>query len=301
MQGLAIVSILLLFTSCATRIKLPNYTLKEDTIHPGQTKRVVISLKDEKKYSLKCDAKEIASNRVGNNLVAFISAEYKFLEQKKSPRIDCFLETIYDDELLSFHVIGLNVVEFNYRTTKLSVPKKYTKLSDEDLEWWKRDQAELKEVYANTHKDQKLFKKPFVRPLQSKITARYGNRRTFNNTTQSYHSGTDFRARKPTPIPTSNDGVVIYSGHLLFNGKTVIVDHGMGILTMYCHFSKLLLKKGDIVKQGDILGLSGNTGRSNAPHLHWGVKVNGIWVDGLHFLEEQFNELVADYKRSPTK
>ena len=181
------------------------------------------------------------------------------------------------------------------------MPKKYTKLSDEDLMRWKGEVKVLNEVYKNTRDREKLFSKPFIRPLKSKITARYGNRRTFNNTTQSYHSGTDFRARTPTPIPSANDGQVVYAGFLLFNGGTVIVDHGMGILTMYCHFSKVSVDKGDMVKQGEVLGLSGNTGRSNAPHLHWGVKVSGNWVDGLHFLDEQFNALVSDYKRSSTK
>lgn len=291
-----------LFFSCATRIKLPVYKPTISKIQPGKVKKLSIKKPEVgRDFKIKCLDKELAVTQEGNYLSSFLSLHYKFMEKNEARLINCYLESLVGQKKISYHIYQFSVEEFPYKTTRLRVPKKYTKLSDSDLARWKGEQEVLKSVYANTIKSKKLFDKPFVRPLQSKITSLYGNRRTFNNTTQSYHSGTDFRARKPTPIPVSNDGVVVYAGFLLFNGGTVIVDHGMGILTMYCHFSQVYSKVGDIVKQGDVVGLSGNTGRSNAPHLHWGVKVQGAWIDGLQFLDEQFNELVSNYESGPTK
>lgn len=294
--------LILFLSSCATKIILPTYRVTEGVLHPGQVKKLVVKKPNVgQDYQIVCRGKKLSTIDEGSDLHAYVSLPYKFMETNEERLVSCYLEGMLGHKKISYHIYQLSVKEYPYRTTKLKVPKKYTELSKEDLERWQGEQKTLKKVYGSTIMDRKLFSVPFKRPLNSKITARYGNRRTFNNSTQSYHSGTDFRARKPTPIPASNDGVVVYAGFLLFNGGTVIIDHGMGILTMYCHFSKVSAKVGDVVKQGDIVGMSGNTGRSNAPHLHWGVKVHDSWIDGLQFLKEQDLGLVSVYKNNTTK
>jgi murein DD-endopeptidase MepM/ murein hydrolase activator NlpD len=94
----------------------------------------------------------------------------------------------------------------------------------------------------------------------------------------------DYKAAVGDEIFSSNAGKIILARNLFFSGNTVIIDHGMGILTVYMHMSKLLVQLGDYVPQLSLLGLAGSTGRVTGPHLHWGVKVNGHWIDGLTLL-----------------
>lgn len=95
------------------------------------------------------------------------------------------------------------------------------------------------------------------------------------------HLGTDFRAPMGTPVLASNKGKVVLAEDLFFSGNTILIDHGLSLFTMYAHLSKIDCKVGDVVEKGALIGHSGNTGRVSGPHLHWGVKVNGSWVDGF--------------------
>ena len=107
----------------------------------------------------------------------------------------------------------------------------------------------------------------------------------FNDKKKSQHLGNDLRARTGTKIPAANRGRVVYTGNLFFSGNVVVLDHGMGIFSMYGHLSKILVTEGSVVNQGDVVGLAGATGRVSGPHLHWGVRVNGSWIDGFSLIE----------------
>lgn len=95
------------------------------------------------------------------------------------------------------------------------------------------------------------------------------------------------------PIPVTNRGKVVFAGNLFYTGNVVIIDHGLNIFSLYGHLSKIKAQVGDIVNQGDIVGLAGMTGRVSGPHLHWGIKINGHNVDGFSLVTEskkQFSE-----------
>jgi murein DD-endopeptidase MepM/ murein hydrolase activator NlpD len=129
-----------------------------------------------------------------------------------------------------------------------------------------------------------LWSKPFIYPVKSpQITDDYGyDRKTVDSTI--VHKGTDFRAPIGTEVFAMNDGVVKVAQKFIVYGNTVIVDHGLGLQTLYLHLSKINVKPGDIVSSGQIIGLSGDTGYAEAPHLHISVKIKGISIDPMTFL-----------------
>lgn len=140
------------------------------------------------------------------------------------------------------------------------------------------------------------FINPFVAPLDAVTTSIYGTQRVFNKVKQSEHLGTDLRAPVGAKVVASNRGKVILSEDLFFEGKTVVIDHGLGIFTAYAHLSEFKVSVGDIVEQGQLIALSGDSGRVSGPHLHWGVKIQGEWVDaekikGLGGLEDEVESL----------
>jgi murein DD-endopeptidase MepM/ murein hydrolase activator NlpD len=128
-------------------------------------------------------------------------------------------------------------------------------------------------------------------PMDSKITSDFGNARVFNGSLKSYHSGTDFRAKVGTPVKSVNDGVVVLAKDRFYAGGSVIVDHGEGVYSCYYHMSKYEVKEGDFVKKGQLLGLSGVSGRVTGPHLHFSMRVSGVQVDPLQFINLVNKEL----------
>ncbi|MBT0606146.1 M23 family metallopeptidase, partial [Campylobacter lari] len=142
----------------------------------------------------------------------------------------------------------------------------------------------------NTYTNMAFFEGNFTYPLESKITSDFGKARLFNDTLKSYHSGTDFRAASGTKIYASNDGIVRIASNRYYAGNSVVIDHGYGIYSQYYHLSKLNVKIGQKVKKGELIGLSGASGRVTGPHLHFGILVNGVQVDPLDFIAK-FNAL----------
>ncbi|MFT5561507.1 MAG: murein DD-endopeptidase MepM/ murein hydrolase activator NlpD [Candidatus Azotimanducaceae bacterium] len=126
----------------------------------------------------------------------------------------------------------------------------------------------------------------FDLPVQGPISSPFGLKRFLNDQARSPHSGLDIAADEGTPIVAPAAGVVTATGDYFFNGKTVLVDHGQGLISMYCHMSQVDVAVGDKVERGEVLGEVGMTGRVTGPHLHWGVSLNNARVDPNLFLRE---------------
>lgn len=123
-------------------------------------------------------------------------------------------------------------------------------------------------------------------PAQGKLGGRFGVRRYFNGEARAPHAGLDVSVPAGMPVVASSHGQVLAVDDYFFNGKTVFIDHGMGLITMYCHLDRIDVQTGEVVAKGQPIGLSGMTGRATGPHLHWSVVLNGAMVDPELFLPE---------------
>lgn len=142
---------------------------------------------------------------------------------------------------------------------------------------------ELVRVHDRTTNER--FFNYFVQPIPGPIISFFGGIRSYNNDAlRGRHTGVDFRATTGTPITASADGRIIFGQKLPIHGNHIIIDHGWGVLTSYSHLSEIIVVPGQLVRQGDTIGLVGATGRVQGPHLHFEVVVNGDWIDPEQFL-----------------
>ncbi len=136
----------------------------------------------------------------------------------------------------------------------------------------------------------------FIWPTEGRISSIFGLRRFFNEQARKPHTGLDIAAPEGTPVLAAADGKVIESGNFFFSGNMIYVDHGQGIISLYAHLHSISVKPGDVVKQGQLIGTVGETGRVTGPHLHFTVIANQTLIDPLFMLPEKHSD-TADEKQ----
>lgn len=156
----------------------------------------------------------------------------------------------------------------------------------ENLKRIERELAEQTRAYQqfSTRQPSNLL---FDRPVNGPLSSPFGLRRFFNGEERNPHSGLDFAANRGTPIKAPAAGKVILIGDYFFNGKTVFLDHGQGLISMFCHLSEIDVKLGDEIARGGHVGKVGATGRATGPHLHWGLRWREARLDPLLFLPQE--------------
>ena len=171
-----------------------------------------------------------------------------------------------------------------YREQRITLKtNKHVDLSPEDLARFEREKKLQDDAYQqfSARLPSNLL---LDRPVKGPLSSPFGLKRFFNDQPRAPHSGLDFAVPTGTPIQAPAAGRVILIGDYFFNGKTVFIDHGQGMISMFCHLSVIGVKTGESVTRGQVLGQVGATGRVTGAHLHWNVSLNDVRVDPAIFI-----------------
>ena len=181
--------------------------------------------------------------------------------------------------------INIEVKPYKYAEQRLNVKNQdYVNPQQEQLDRYTVEAKEQNNIYASFSPAQWQSFPQFIRPTAGKFSNSFGRKRFFNGEERAPHSGLDIPAPVGQKVVAPASGTVVATGNYFFNGNTVLIDHGQGLISMFCHLSKINVVKGQQLKQGDVLGLVGKTGRVTGPHLHWGMSLNNARVDPQLFL-----------------
>ena len=186
-------------------------------------------------------------------------------------------------DMMVMKTVTFNVMERDYDIERLRLPKKMVSPGEKLLKRIRKENLVLHKV-KKIITGKRYWDGEFIAPVDGRLADNFGARRILNGVAKKPHSGNDIRAQAGTEISSPNDGRVVYAGNMYYGGKTVIINHGHGLSTLYMHLSRVFVKYGEKVSKGDVIGLVGSTGRSTGPHLHWGAYLNGIKVDPASLL-----------------
>ncbi len=183
-------------------------------------------------------------------------------------------------------LVPVVVDEHDYGEQRLTVKNEMaTPMRPENLKKIKQDRRDLKIAYGSSE-SRLLFSSELRPPLNSKLTSTFGTRRFLNDKPKSPHGGVDYKAKIGLPVAAAAQGRVVLAEPLYYSGRIVIIDHGLSVFSLYMHLSEIDCQVGDLIKAGQIIGKSGRSGRVTGPHLHFGVKIAGVFVDPLRFVDD---------------
>ena len=180
----------------------------------------------------------------------------------------------------------IKIVGAKYPKITVKVSKQYTEPSQEQLTAISADKGVKAKVFEAVSA-QRLWAGRFVAPVSAPVSDVFGTARVFNEKVQSRHQGLDFAVGPGTPVHAINDGVVLLARPMFFEGNCVVIDHGQGLLSLYLHLSEFKVKEGEEVRSGDLIALSGGTGRASGPHLHLAIRWQGVYINPAILLKMQ--------------
>lgn len=174
---------------------------------------------------------------------------------------------------------SLVVTAKSFDMRRLRVAQRFVSPPEQEAARIRDDARRLAEVFAGT--SARMWRGPFVAPVSGRATSSFGRLTVLNGQPNGRHQGADFRAATGTRITSPNAGRVVLAGNLYFAGNTVVIDHGLGLFSLFAHLSSTSVAVGDLVARGDAIGEAGATGRVTGPHLHWAVRLGSLSVDPL--------------------
>ncbi len=180
----------------------------------------------------------------------------------------------------------IKVVRATYPKITVKVAKQYTEPSPQQLTAISADKAVKTKIFEAVSA-QRLWDGGFASPVSAPVSDVFGTARVFNDQVQSRHQGLDFAVPPGTEVHAINSGVVILARPMFFEGDCIVIDHGQGLLSLYLHLSAFKVKEGQEVRSGELIGLSGGTGRASGPHLHLAVRWQGVYISPAILLKLQ--------------
>ncbi len=177
-----------------------------------------------------------------------------------------------------------------FPTRHLTVDEKFVNPPPEIMDRIREESLRVEGIYKRVTPT-RLWQGPFIAPVPGTPNSTFGTRSILNGQPRSPHTGADFEADTGTPVRVPNSGKIVLAAELYYSGNTMIIDHGLGLYSLFAHLSRFGAKEGTEVKRRQIVGYAGSTGRVTGPHLHWSVRLAGARVDPL--------SLIAAVSRSP--
>ncbi|ASP39971.1 peptidase M23 [Bacterioplanes sanyensis] len=175
--------------------------------------------------------------------------------------------------------LTLALTEHAYAEQRLTVQRKHSNPNNTAMERIRSEFARMSPVYTSFNNNTTEHWPEFRWPLHGRVSSPFGLRRFFNDQPRRPHSGIDIAAPTGTAVKAPATGTVVLTGDFYFNGNSVFIDHGQGLISMMCHLSRIDVKEGDVVEIGTTIGAVGATGRATGPHLHWTVSLNNARID----------------------
>lgn len=240
----------------------------------------VVRLQDENIHEIIFNGKKIPAGKEGDFLLAFDrdaglqqSLQILHKDEKQNYPVDSYTFTI---EPTSWDIQKINGLP----------PRKVTP-SNEDHNEILRENQSLRKALEENNSTVSFWKSGFKMPLEKyRISGQFGGQRIMNTKKMNPHRGMDLAAPEGTPVTAPADGIVVMTGkNFFYSGNMVVIDHGQGLHTIYAHLKDINVKKGQSVKQGDVIASVGKTGRVTGPHLHWGASLHGTRFDPQRLLD----------------
>jgi murein DD-endopeptidase MepM/ murein hydrolase activator NlpD len=194
--------------------------------------------------------------------------------------------------------VRLNERKYSSEALKVA-PKMVNPPKDEAARIQK--EARLAAAARRTMTEKRLWTTPPERPVTGAVTSGYGFQRVYNGSPRSPHGGTDFRAPTGTPVKAPFAGKVVLTGDHYYSGKSVYIDSGNGVISLFFHMSEVSVEKGSLVQKGQVVGKSGATGRVTGPHLHYGLSLAGQYVDAEPLFKTSVTELLKSAKTAAVR
>jgi murein DD-endopeptidase MepM/ murein hydrolase activator NlpD len=251
-----------------------------DSLVPGQFGTVIVSGWDVASASGTFDGRPVTFHHRGESLVALVAAS---LETEGPEQLLNVTINLHSGETINYH-LPVAIAWAGYGNQTITIPSNLGYLLEPDVN--DNETLLLNQIYGQST-PQRFWDGALETPIpvsEGAITSPFGVYRVYNDGKYAaLHSGQDIAAPVGTQVKAAAPGRVVLAEALDVRGNMVIIDHGWGVFTGYCHFSEILVEAGQMVNTGDVVGKVGNTGRSTGAHLHWELAVGGTWVDPLEW------------------